>query len=117
MRESDLEGHSPLQLEQALQAPVEWDPELPEAEQRILREQQEFLRKLRELARGLLNSEYWELVSLVLVDGLENAKGALESETIDDRSLRISQGEAKAYRSAFNMIVRLSEDVSEEKHE
>jgi hypothetical protein len=68
---------------------------------------------LRELARGLLSSEYWELVSLVLIDGLETAKGSLESETIEDRYIRVSQGEAKAYRSAYNMLVSLAANMEE----
>ena len=77
-------------------------------------QERQFLLRLRELARGLVSSEYWELVSLVLIDGLETAKGALESETIEDRALRISQGEAKAYRSAFNLLIRLSKGEEEE---
>jgi hypothetical protein len=70
---------------------------------------------MRELARGLVGSEYWELVSVVLVEGLEDAKGALEAEATDDRRIRICQGEAKAYRSAFNLIIELSNATSEEK--
>ena len=70
---------------------------------------------MRELARGLLDSEYWEMLKLVLVQGLEDAKGALESETTSDRDLRIKQGEAKAYLSAHNMIVDLARlDASED---
>jgi hypothetical protein len=56
-------------------------------------------------------------VSLVLIDGLEGAKGALESETLDDKGLRIAQGEAKAYRSAFNLVLQLSDEPDEEKTE
>jgi hypothetical protein len=51
---------------------------------------------------------------MVLIDGLEDAKGALESEATDDRQLRVCQGEAKALRSAFNLIIALSKDASEE---
>jgi hypothetical protein len=72
---------------------------------------------LKELARGLLSSEYWELVSLILISGLEDAKGALENVTTDDRNLRLCQGEAKAYRDAYNLVVSMSEVDSEEKHE
>ena len=67
-----------------------------------------------ELAKGLVSSEYWELVSLVLVNGLEDAKSALESESTDDRTIRVCQGEAKAYRSAFNTIVEWSKSTEEE---
>jgi hypothetical protein len=51
---------------------------------------------------------------MVLVDGLESAKGALESVATDDTRLRVCQGEAKAYRSAYNTIIEMSRDVSEE---
>jgi hypothetical protein len=57
------------------------------------------------------------LISLVLIEGLEDAKGALEIESTEDRRIRICQGEAKAYRSAFNLIVELSNFDSEEKDE
>jgi hypothetical protein len=107
---------SPLRLSEALQSPLEWPEETPEPERKLLEEQRAFLLRLRELARGLLGSEYWELVSLVLIDGLETAKGALESETIDDRSFRVKQGEAKAYLSAYNLFVSMSNDASEEKN-
>jgi hypothetical protein len=72
---------------------------------------------MEELARGLVSSEYWELVSLVLIEGLEDAKGALESESTDDKTLRVRQGESKAYRSAYNQFLSLSKDVSKEQHE
>lgn len=65
---------------------------------------------MRELARGLLGSEYWELVSNVLINGLETAKGTLENETVEDKYFRVAQGEAKAYRSAFNLIVELGKE-------
>lgn len=70
-----------------------------------------------ELARGLVGSDYWELVSLVLVEGLEDAKQTLESEGTGDRDLRIKQGEAKAYRSAFNLVISLSSVDDEAKEE
>ena len=66
---------------------------------------------MRELARGLVGSEYWEMLSLVLIQGLEDAKGALENETISSDQFRLRQGEAKAYRSAFNMILELGADL------
>jgi hypothetical protein len=68
---------------------------------------QAFLRRAKELARGLVGSEYWEIVSLVLIEGLEDAKGALESVTTSDKDMRVKQGEAMAYRDAFNMILEL----------
>jgi hypothetical protein len=71
---------------------------------------------MKELARGLKDSEYWDLVSLVLIDGLEDAKGALESETTSDKDMRLHQGAAKAYREAFNLLVDLAGNVSEEKN-
>jgi len=69
---------------------------------------------MAELARGLISSEYWELVSLVLIEGLEDAKGALENEATDDKRIRVCQGEAKAYRDAYNYVVRLSKYSPEE---
>ena len=71
-------------------------------------QEEQFLKKMQELARGLRDSEYWDLVSLVLIQGLEDAKGALESETTSDRDMRLHQGEAKAYREAFNLFVGLA---------
>ena len=67
-----------------------------------------YLKRMQELARGLRDSEYWDLVSLVLIQGLEDAKGALESETTSDRDMRLHQGGAKAYREAFNLFVGLA---------
>ena len=116
----EMEGRPPSLLEQALQValePLESEADLPPQERRLVEESRQFRRKLVELARGLLGSEYWELVSLVLIDGLESAKGALESEGTSDKGVRVNQGEAKAYRSAYNLIVTLSQDASEEKHE
>jgi hypothetical protein len=65
------------------------------------------------LARGLVSSEYWELVSFVLIDGLEEAKQSLESSGTDDRTLRVRQGEALAYRAAFNSMLELGKDIKE----
>ena len=79
-------------------------------------EAQQYLLRMKELARGLLGSEYWELVSLTLIEGLENAKAALESEATDDRTIRVRQGEANAYRSAYNKIIDLSKEASEEEN-
>ena len=90
-------------------------PKGQEALEPLEAQQVEFLKRMRELARGLVGSEYWELVSLILVEGLEDAKGALESTTTSDKDIRVKQGEAMAYRDVFNMIVELGKKVVEEK--
>jgi hypothetical protein len=69
---------------------------------------------MQELARGLVDSEYWELVSLVLISDLETAKGALEESSIGDKEFRVKQGEAKALRSALNFLLQLAKDVVKE---
>jgi len=112
---SEME-ESRLRLSEVMQAQEEWPQDLSPKEQEILAEQLAFRRRMEELARGLVGSEYWELLSLVLVEGLEDAKGALEIESTDDKRIRICQGEAKAYRSAFNLIIQLSKAGSEEKN-
>lgn len=67
-----------------------------------------------ELARGLVDSEYWELVRLILVNDLELAKSALEDTRLSESELRVHQGEAKALTSAHNFIVDLArEEVSD----
>jgi hypothetical protein len=54
-------------------------------------------------------------MSLVLVQGLEDAKRALESETISVEQFRLRQGEAKAYRDTFNLVLALAKtDDAEE---
>jgi hypothetical protein len=82
--------------------------QLEAQDQKVELERRALRKKLYELAQGLIGSEYWELVSMILIDGLECAKSALESESTDDRRLRLCQGEAKAYRSAYNMIVDMA---------
>ena len=62
---------------------------------------------MQELARGLVDSEYWELVSLVLINDLETAKGALEDTSISDKEFRVQQGAASALRSVHNFILKL----------
>ena len=67
-----------------------------------------FLRRMQELARGLVGSEYWELVNIVFVSDMETAKGALEEPSTSDRDLRVNQGAARALRMARNFILKLS---------
>lgn len=69
---------------------------------------------MQELARGLVDSEYWELVRVAIIEELELAKGALESETISDRDFRIRQGEVKAYEAIHNKFLTLAAEASEE---
>lgn len=68
-----------------------------------------------ELSRGLVGSEYWELVSIVLVEGLEDAKAELEQESLSETKLRIAQGKAIGLRNAFNLLLALSNHVEEKK--
>jgi hypothetical protein len=67
-----------------------------------------------ELARGLVGSEYWEFIHLLLVTGLEEAKALLEQESTSDDKIRFCQGQAAAYRAAINDILRWSDGDSEE---
>jgi hypothetical protein len=69
---------------------------------------------MQELSRGLVGSEYWELLRLLLVSDLETAKGALEDTMISDKDFRVKQGEAKALLSFHNFILKLAADVVEE---
>jgi hypothetical protein len=69
---------------------------------------------MKELARGLVDSEYWELIRVVLISDLEAAKSMLEEPSISDKDFRVKQGEAKALRSAHNFIVRLGTTDKEE---
>jgi len=108
----EMEGLK-LSLSQLLAQEPQEGQELSHQEE----QEQAFLKRMRELARGLVGSEYWELLSLVLIEGLEEAKGALESETITVEQFRIRQGEAKAYRSAFNLILGLGKIVEEKNGE
>ncbi len=87
-------------------------PSLPPEEQ----QQQRFLQKMRELARGLRDSEYWDLVSLVLIEQLEEAKSALERESTPLERMRFCQGEAHACREAVNFMLELAKDVVEDGH-
>jgi hypothetical protein len=61
-----------------------------------------------------VDSEYWELVSIVLIQGLEDAKDALENVSTSDTDFRLRQGEAKAYRETYNFLFALSKVVTEE---
>jgi hypothetical protein len=101
-------------LEVLLAQPGRAESECSPQEWKVEQELEALRNHLKELASGLVESKYWELVAMVLVDGLESAKGALESVATDDTRLRVCQGEAKAYRSAYNTIIEMSRDVSEE---
>lgn len=109
----EMEARNRWPLAELLSAPEMLDTSEPNKE---ALEAQKYLQRLRELANGLVSSEYWELISLVLIDGCEEAKARLESVTTSDKDLRVSQGEAQAYRSAYNLIVNLSKEKAEEKH-
>ena len=106
------EGHKQTLLE-LLNQPVRELQEGQEYSPEELQEQR-YLERMRELARGLVDSEYWDLVSVSIIEELEIAKGALESVTIGDKEFRIKQGEAQAYRNAFNKILKLAETDTEE---
>lgn len=56
-------------------------------------------------------------MSLVLINGLETAKASLENEGSSENTLRIAQGESKAYRGAFNVILKLAEEEKETEDE
>jgi hypothetical protein len=88
----------------------EW-PKEPEEVAALPLEDQEalkFLLKMRELARGLVDSEYWELINVVLVSDMETAKGALEDPSTSDKDLRVAQGAARALRLARNFFLTLA---------
>ena len=103
-----LKEDRPDSLEVLLSQPWPKDPEelakLPKEQQ----EQFKFLNRMQELARGLVDSEYWELINIVLISDMETAKSALEEPSTSDRDLRVNQGAARALRNARNFFVRLS---------
>jgi hypothetical protein len=68
---------------------------------------------MQELARGLVDSEYWELINVVLVSDMESAKALLEEPSTSDRDLRVAQGSAKALRLARNFFLRLAKTEEE----
>jgi hypothetical protein len=76
-------------------------------------EEQEQRKRLRELARGLIASEYWELIRVVVVGGLEAAKAELESFSTSKERLRACQGMASAYRSLNNFLLELGKTEEE----
>ena len=101
----------PAGLEELLSR--EWPQDLTE----LTREEQEGLKLLRhhqELARGLVDSEYWELIRFLIVSDLEAAKSALEDTEISEKDFRVKQGEARALLSFHNFILKLSK-IPEEK--
>ena len=83
----------------------------------LSQQQQQFRLKMAELARGLLDGEYWQFLKLLIVESLEDAKDALESESTDDRRIRICQGKAQALRALHNSIIDWSKVGLEEDHE
>ena len=88
----------------------EW-PKDPEEVAKLPLEDQEalkFLLKMRELARGLVDSEYWELINVVMVNDMETAKDVLEDTSASDKDLRVAQGAARALREARNFLLTLS---------
>ena len=113
MDQAELEGYRPPTLAELQSRPEVAPEDLGSLNSEELAQHQ-FLLKMRELAKGLVSSEYWELVSLVLIQGLEDAKTTLESTSSDDRAIRVCQGEARAYRSAHNSILRLAREPEEE---
>ena len=106
-------GHKATLLELLAQP-----PEPPEGTQWSQEELQErrFLERMQELSRGLVDSEYWELVRVAIIEELEIAKGALESETISDKDFRIKQGEAKALTMIHNKFLKLAASVKEKEN-
>ena len=106
------EQERPARLEDLLSRQWPEDPlELSRPEQ----EELSFLKRMRELARGLVGSEYWELVRLLLISDLETSKAALEDTSISDKDFRVKQGEAKALLSLHNFLLKLSKTDVEEK--
>jgi hypothetical protein len=70
--------------------------------------------KLRELARGLTDSEYWELINVVVLGSLETAKASLENPSSDLDRIRFCQGQASVLRETYNFLLELARDESEE---
>jgi len=70
---------------------------------------------MRELARGLKGSEYWELLNVVILGSLEAAKAPLENPSSSVDRLRYCQGQAGALREIYNFLLELAKDEEEEK--
>ena len=68
----------------------------------------QYLLKLSELAKGLVSSPYWEVVNVIVLGDLEEAKGALERISTSERDFRVAQGKANGLREAYNLILNLS---------
>jgi len=67
------------------------------------------VRKAVELARGLVDSEYWgALIFPMLVEDLEVYKSALEDERQDEKAIRLAQGASKALRAFEHEVIELS---------
>ena len=100
----DLEGQRrPTLLELLNQEPQDQREQTTEEAQ-----EQAFLRRMQELARGLLDSEYWDLVSVSIAEELALARFALESPTIAEKDFRRLQGEVSAYRNIHDKLVKLA---------
>ena len=82
----------------------EWPKEMSVVEE----EEHKYLLHQVELARGLVDSEYWDLLRVCLIGDLEEAKGALERIETSDRDIRVNQGKANALEQLHNFILRLS---------
>ena len=115
MAEERWEAERPVRLEDLLSR--QW-PKDKASLSRVETEELSFLKRMRELARGLVGSEYWELVKLLIVSDMEDAKGALEDTSIGEKDLRVKQGAVKAIRELHNFILTLSKiEVEEENGE
>ena len=69
---------------------------------------------MRELARGLLDSEYWELLSFVLINDMEDAKAMLEKPSTNDRDIRVNQGAAAALWNVGSFLTKLAKVEDED---
>ena len=115
MAEERWEAERPVRLEDLLSR--QW-PKDKASLSRVETEELSFLKRMQELARGLVGSEYWELVKLLIVSDMEDAKGALEDTSIGEKDLRVKQGAVKAIRELHNFILTLSKiEVEEENGE
>ena len=107
-----VQGQGPTLLELLAAQPQVRDPQESLSQEEL--QERQFLERMRELARGLLGSEYWDFLSVAIIEELELAKAALENETISDKDFRIRQGEAKAYTVIYNKIVALGAEKPKE---
>jgi len=110
MAQAELVAPPPRPLEELLAR--EW-PRDPAGLGLVEQEEYRFLLRMVELARGLVDSEYWELVRVVLIGDLELAKAGLENVSASEKDLRVNQGAARALLSLHNFILKLSRGVEE----